>query len=138
VYLKEVECLMGRKRKLRSPPLGREKYDRIKESKKKQFKRVTEIFGARDARKLRDAGINFGTDLQNTCKKDPEKLLKIWGFGPKTVRRLCNKIGVDKSINGLERIYDKIEKKKQKASLGVLGFKPHSPHQFYQYYRLKV
>lgn len=103
---------MGRKRKLRSPPSGRKKYDRIRESKPKQFKRVTEIFGARDARKLRDAGIIFGTDLKNTCEKDPEKLLKILGFGPKTVKCLCKKVGVDKSRNELERIYSKIEKQK--------------------------
>jgi hypothetical protein len=103
---------MGRKRKLGSRLSERKRHNRIKEHQTKQFKRVTEIFGARDARKLRDAGIIFGTELQNTCEKDPEKLLKIWGFGPSNVRRLCKRVGVNKSINELKRIYSKIEKKK--------------------------
>lgn len=111
MYLTKLNT-MGRKRKLGPGLPERKKQNRIRGYQTNKFKRLKEIFGARIARKLRDAGINFKIDLQNACEKDPEKLLKIWEFGPKTVKRLCEEVSVHKSINELKRIYNKIEPKK--------------------------
>ena len=102
---------MGRKRKLGKGLEARKEYDRTKSFFIKQPKSLTDIFEVAIAKKIRREGIFRIADLQDICVREPKKLLTIPKFGPVKVKKICDKVGVEKSINELYRIYRKIEKK---------------------------
>lgn len=77
----------------------------------KRIKSLIDIFEAEVAKKLRTRGIYRVADLQDMCEKEPKRLLEIPELGPIRVKEICNKVGIDKSINELHRIYSKTEKK---------------------------
>ena len=102
---------MGRKRKLGKGLRARKEHDKTKAYFTKRPKSLTDIFGAEVSKKLRREGIFRVADLQDICEKEHKILLTISGLGPVKVKEICNKVGIDKSINELHRIYRKIEKK---------------------------
>lgn len=102
---------MGRRRKHGKNLKGRKKLDETKVYYLKQPKILRSVFNDKDCKKLHDGGVNRIVDLQETCKVDPEKLMKIPGFGPIKVKAICKKVGVIKSIKNLQIKYNKIKRK---------------------------
>jgi hypothetical protein len=101
---------MGRKRKFLKGTEMRKEQDRARKYSRMEFKRVRNTFDQRTTKKLHQEGIYANFVLQDICKKEPERLLKISGFGPIKVKELCNKVGVQLKVDDLIRIYRNVEK----------------------------
>jgi len=101
---------LGRKRKLGKDLRDKKEYEKAKSFFMKQPKSLTDIFEAAITKKLRRAGVFRVADLQDICTNEPKELLTIPKLGPVKVKEICDKVGVEKSINELDRIYRKTEK----------------------------
>lgn len=103
---------MGRKRKFLKGTRMRNELERTRDYYRMKFQRIKNTFEQKIAKKLQQEGIYENFVLQDICKKEPERLLKITGFGPITVKEICNKVGVQLKVDNLYKIYHNIEKEK--------------------------
>jgi len=103
---------MGRRRKFGKDLGARKNYDRTKDYFIKGFRSIPDTFNTTMTKKLRGMGIYSTSDLQDLCRRKPEKLLKTTGLGPLKVQQVCKKVGIYKPIKELQKIYRKIGKKK--------------------------
>jgi DNA-directed RNA polymerase alpha subunit len=101
---------MGRKRKLKLKPEDRKKINYENKYWENQGGRVVNTFDRKTSKKLKQAEIHTNSDLQDFCKKEPEKLLTISTFGPMKVKEICKEVGVQLETDELNRLYRKIKK----------------------------
>jgi len=103
---------MGRKNKFGKGTRMRDEIERTRDYYRMKFQRIKNTFEQKIAKKLQQEGIYENFVLQDVCKKEPERLLKITGFGPINVKEICNKVGVQLKIDNLYKFYHNIKKKK--------------------------
>jgi dTDP-4-dehydrorhamnose reductase len=103
---------MGRKRKFGKGTEVRKEIDKTKRYFESRPKRIMHTFDQKVTKKLFQESVHENFVLQDMCEKEPERLLKISGFGPIKVKEICSKVGVQLKISELNRIYRNIEKEK--------------------------
>lgn len=101
---------MGRKPKFGKGAEKRKEIERTQIYFEIRPERIRNTFDPKVTKRLFQQGIHGIFVLQDICEKEPERLLKLSGFGPMTVKDICSKVGVQLKINELIRMYRNVEK----------------------------